>query len=202
MCIPMDLKDKLKGTIPTKKLEIGITTDDMPNRNQTFDHERLNASKQQRGFTLVEILVVMLIIGITFGMAMLAFGDFGATRKIRSSAEGFAQFLQVMHERALLESTTVQIHLNPSGYTSQRLNVQSKWQPLKNAYYRPRSLPPKTKISVAYGGKKPDQLVITMSSSGDMTPFKVYFGSAEQPHLASIIGTENGTVNFNDTDTR
>lgn len=144
----------------------------------------------------------MLIIGITFGMAILAFGDFGEKRKIHTAAEGFAQFVQLVQERALLESSTLLVQLTPSGYSGQRLNAQNKWQPLKNAYYRRHALPGKTKISVVYGNKKSDQLLIIISSSGDMTPFKVYFGSTEQPRLATIIGTENGTIIMKDTNAR
>ncbi len=158
-------------------------------------------SKQQ-GFTLIEILVVMLIISITFGFAMLAFGDFGESRKIRTAAEAFAQFVELVHEEALLESSTLQIQLTHTGYSAQRMNAKHHWQPLHASHNHPPALPAKTKITVAYGSKKPDQLVIIMSGSGDMTPFKVYFGSAKQAHLATVSGNENGLIVFNDTDTR
>lgn len=158
-------------------------------------------SKQQ-GFTLIEILVVMLIISITFGFAMLAFGDFGESRKIRTAAEAFAQFVELIHEEALLESSTLQIQLTHTGYSAQRMNAKHHWQPLHASHNHPPALPAKTKITVAYGSKKPDQLVIIMSGSGDMTSFKVYFGSAEKAHLATVSGNENGLVVFNDTDTR
>ncbi len=35
------------------------------------------------GFTLIEILVVIVIVGITLSFALLAFGDFGSERRIR-----------------------------------------------------------------------------------------------------------------------
>lgn len=148
----------------------------------------------QPGFTLVEILVVMLIISITFGMAMLAVGDFGKERKIRSAAEGFAQFLQLVHERALLESSTLQVQLNTQGYSSQRMDVQNRWHPLKNSYYHHHNLPNNTRISIVYGSQKPDQLILTIGSSGDMTPFKIHFGSGEHAQLVTIVGSENGTI--------
>jgi general secretion pathway protein H len=158
-------------------------------------------NRRNAGFTLIEILVVMLIMSITFGMALLAFGDFGKDRKIRAAAEGFAQFIQLVHERAVLESSTLQITLNSNGYVTKRLTPQNQWRPLKQAFYHPHTLPAKTIIEVNYGSKKRDQLTVIISSTGDMTPFKVYFGSSSHAHLAIISGNENGTILFNQTDT-
>ncbi len=150
----------------------------------------------QRGFTLIEILVVILIISITLGFALMAFGDFGEHRKIRSAAEGFSEFAELVHERALLESSTLRLQLTQSGYSVQRLNPEHKWQSLQASMYRLHPLPSKTLVSVASGSSKIDQLMIIMSATGDMTPFKVYFGSASQARLASITGKENGTIFF------
>ena len=165
-----------------------------PRRIKFEEAKNRSIISTQLGFTLVEILVVMLIISITFGFAMLAQSDFGEKRKIHVSAEGFAQFLQVMHKRALLESSTLQIRLNQTGYVCSRLSTHNQWQPLKKAYYRQHDLPKKIKISVIYGGKKLDQLTIVISGSGDMTPFKVYFGTANNSHLVTVIGNTDGTI--------
>ena len=146
------------------------------------------------GFTLVEILVVMLIISITFGFAMLAVGDFGESRRIRSSAETFAQFVELMHERALLEASTIQIQLNSTTYTAQKLDGNHHWQTLRTAKNHSQILPKKTQISIVQGSKKMGTLFITVNGSGDMTPFKVYFGTSERAKLATISGDENGVV--------
>ncbi|PJD93659.1 MAG: type II secretion system protein GspH [Legionella sp.] len=151
---------------------------------------------RQNGFTLIEILVVVLIISITLGFAMMAFGDFGAHRKIRSAAEGFSQFAELVHERALLESSTLKLQLNSTGYYVQRLSPNHQWQALQSSMYHLHPLPSNTFLSVSAGSSRPDQLIIIMSATGDMTPFKVYFGSPAQPRLASVVGKENGTILF------
>jgi general secretion pathway protein H len=211
----MDLVDK--PTLKVMKLVIGPTTNGtslslmrtkqseaslLPASSPQGQAARLGQVKRHRGFTLIEILVVMLIISITFGFAMLAFGDFGESRKIRTAAEAFAQFVQLVHDEGLLESSTLQIQLSNTSYSAQRLDTKHLWQPLHPSRNHSPALPSKTRITVAYGSKKPDHLVITMSGSGDMTPFKVYFGSEKQAHLAAVSADENGLVVFHDTDTR
>lgn len=198
----MDQVDK--PTLRVMKLVIGLANDKYD--GSSTRHENLESALQhvsrQRGFTLIEILVVMLIISITFGFAMLAFGDFGESRKIRTAAEAFAQFVELVHDQALLESSTLKIQLSNTSYSAQRLNTKHRWQPLHPSHNHQPTLPTKTRITVAYGSNKPDHLVITMSGSGDMTPFKVYFGTEKQAHLAAVSADENGQVIFHDTDTR
>lgn len=186
----------------TLKLVIGMPIDQNSQRIflKDFDH-RLHPTYHS-GYTLIEILVVLLIISITVGFAVLAFGDFGKSRKIRSAAEGFAQFVSLVHERALLESSTLKIHLTPLQYSAERLDLKQHWQPLQSSFYRKHALPEKTKLLIKYGSKSADHLIIMISGSGDMTPFEVSFGSVERAQLATVSGDTNGTISFHDTDTR
>lgn len=186
------------------KLVIGMPID-KNNQHQSlclkgFD-PRLHQTYQS-GYTLVEILVVLLIISITVGFAVLAFGDFGKSRKIRSAAEGFGQFVSLVHERALLESSTLRIHLTPLQYSAERLDLKQHWQPLQSSFYRKHALPEKTKLLITYGNKTSDHLFIIISGSGDMTPFQVSFGSPDRAQLATVSGDANGAISFHDTDTR
>ncbi len=46
-------------------------------------HKLVIGMKNHKGFTLIEILIVLMIIGITLSFAILSFGDFGEGRKVK-----------------------------------------------------------------------------------------------------------------------
>lgn len=91
----------------------------------------------ERGFTLIEILVVVLIIGITLGFTMLAFGDFGAGRKAVVSAEQFSSYIQLVQQRALFEANTLGVRVSKDGYETYHV-VAGTWQPMptKSIFHR------------------------------------------------------------------
>lgn len=152
------------------------------------------SKRHHNGFTLIEILVVILIIGITLGFAMMAFGDFGKERKIITAAEEFSQFLSLAHEKALLESSTLRLQLKQTTYALERLSLQQQWQPISSSIYRNHVFPSGTQISVQQGSKKDTQLTIIFDSSGDMTPFLLYIGSMTHPRLVTIEGQNDGRI--------
>lgn len=183
-----------------QKLVIGHT--DLNSLDQGLPPNYLRHDLQQPfahgGFTLIEILVVMLIISITFGFAMLAVGDFGESRRIRTAAEAFAQFVELMHERALLESSTIQVQLTPKIYSAKKLDSRHHWRRLTPSRNQVQALPKKTQITIMRGYKRQNTLVITMNGNGDMTPFEVYFGTSDHPKLATVNGDDNGRVTVDD----
>ena len=55
------------------------------------------------GFSLLELLVVIVIIGILVGMTTIAVGVLGGDRELRDEADRFTDVLASAHEMAELE---------------------------------------------------------------------------------------------------
>lgn len=147
----------------------------------------------KRGFTLIEILVVIVIIGITIGFALLAFGDFGASRRVIVNAEQLSSYIKLLQQSAILENNNFGIYINNDGYTTYRLE-QGQWQPMPTkSIFHPRSFPNTMTVQVQVGSKDkgPD---IVVDSSGDLSNFVINLGTDKNPTMARLFNDSDGQL--------
>jgi general secretion pathway protein H len=152
-----------------------------------------------KGFTLIEILIVLVIIGITIGFALIAFGDFGESKRIRFAAEQLLNTIKLSQQKAILESSTLGIKLDKSSYQVLKFVNNKEWKPISNqGIFKIHYLPSQTVIHLKTNGNSehnyPD---IVLMPSGDMTPFALDFGSIREKSIAQIIGSYDGDLELN-----
>lgn len=147
------------------------------------------------GFTLIEILVVLLIIGITMGFALLAFGDFGSTRRIIVAAEHFKSYVKLVQQQAILETSTFGINFKTDGYQVLRFTPPASWtpMPIKSIFHRQHVVKDLV-ISIERTSSNRANPAIIINSAGDMNAFTIDFGSTKQTIITRIVGMPNGTI--------
>jgi len=151
--------------------------------------------KNSSGFTLIEILVVIVIVGITLGFALLAFGDFGSQRRIRVAAEQFVNYVKFVQQQSILETSTLGISFNQNNYQVLRFQAPKTWQEMpKKSVFRQQHFPSDAIIRLESSTKSSSNPPIIINASGDMTAFKLNAGSAKNSDIANVIGTSNGEV--------
>ncbi len=148
------------------------------------------------GFTLIEILVVLVIIGITLGFAILSFGDFGQSRRIITAAEQTLGALQSIRHQAMLQSKAYGLSINSQGYTVVEYTQARHWEPAQSTFLGKPTPFPKQGV-VAFQPLNPHQKPgIIFYSTGEITPFRLVFGTPKQPSIIQIIGKENGELSL------
>jgi general secretion pathway protein H len=88
--------------------------------------------RNNKGFTLIEIMIVIVIIGITVGFALISFGDFGESRRILFAAEQLMHTMRLAQQQAILESATLGLRIDNTGYQVLQLQNNSDWSPISN----------------------------------------------------------------------
>lgn len=153
-------------------------------------------SKRENGFTLIEILVVVFIIGITLGFALLSFGDFGNKRRILMSAEQFVNYVKFIQQQAILGTNTLGIAIKPQGYQVFRFQASS-WQAMtKKKIFNEQFFPKNTVVQLENGLDKRKGPQIIINASGDMNIFTLNFGSTQQQSIAKVIGYADGSIHL------
>ncbi len=154
--------------------------------------------KNKQGFTLIEILVVLLIIGITLGFALLAFGDFGDKRRIVIAAEQFVNYVKFIQQEAILETGTLGISIDKNGYHAMRFQPPKNWQPMPaKGIFHQQHFPSNAVVHLENSLSESGTPQIIINSAGDMTAFKLIFSSNKQINVADVIGERDGTINLN-----
>jgi general secretion pathway protein H len=91
----------------------------------TFIQNRHSSS--QAGFTLVELMVVLFLIGLAAAAVVLTVGS--ASRAAGSQAEQFAARIGALRDRSVVESRPYAFWVRPSGYGFETREGR-QWQPL------------------------------------------------------------------------
>src|SRR4028118_67007 len=76
------------------------------------------AGRAEHGFTLVELMVVLAILGIMSAAVVLAIPD--PRGGLVSEAQTFAARVSAAQERAIMDNRAVALRLTPAGYSFER----------------------------------------------------------------------------------
>lgn len=159
--------------------------------------------KLKAGYTLLEILVVLVIISIVAGMAILTVGH-NDNKQLQAFTQQLAQTLTLAEEQALLQPATLGLELTAHSfrfYEYRQTQASPSWEPLADRELGLHEIPHDIEISLQIAdkvlpleklaGKAPSLLI---STNGTLTPFTILIGKKDKPPSYELIGHADGSV--------
>jgi general secretion pathway protein H len=150
----------------------------------------------QRGFTLIEVMVVVILIGILINAAVLSFGRNSPEDLLEREALRLSSLIGLASEEALLRSELIGVDIGEETYGFLRLE-EGEWQPMDDNLFRTRELPQGMLFSIASTqqvGEDNEENIpeIILLNSGEMTPFELKLSSDLIDSYYRLTGTETG----------
>lgn len=160
---------------------------------------------RRAGFTLLELLLVMTIIGILAATVTLAVSDAGQRQRVQTEAERVALAIELARTEALTRNEIWGVSVGPTGYAFQTYDAAADaWHVLDEAPFQPREAEDGLRFAVrAERGQRADQDAdgapavpsrdeddarsaaefpsIAILPGGEITPFEVVVSSGDLP---------------------
>lgn len=145
-------------------------------------------SPRNRGFTLLEVMVVLVLIGIITSFAVLSTGG-GQNDRLATEARRLAALIELTHQEAILRSEQRGARFTETGYAFSVLDDNGEWQPaddssLLNRYQLPAGLTLQLQVEGRPADLKKDQESLTpqvlLLSSGEATDFTLILSNDER----------------------
>ena len=172
-------------------------------RRSPFNH--VNKNSLSAGFTLIELIVVILIVGLLITFATLSVGTSG-DKQLETEAKRFYSLMKLASEEAIMNTQEMALELSKNQYQFLvwgDTGFQSLEGDEGGLVFRPRELPEHIFISVEIEDSKidfddieNDELPkIGLFSSGELTPFNMTF-SQEDGAIFQITGDHSGKIEY------
>jgi len=167
----------------------------------------------QYGFTLLEILVVMIIIAIASSIIVLKMGDFYLSNKrIEVFAKELSSLIQLARNQAIFSMNVIGLRITGRDVTFVQLDdtKDMNWKTMdkKDAFWTSRTIPENVVIEVKMEGGGNDQSLqkkafspqIIIFPSGEMTPFTLSMHRLGSAQTYTIKGSYIGQIELYQTE--
>lgn len=151
-----------------------------------------------RGYTLIEILVVLFIISIVTGVGLLSI-RYNENKQLESLANKMSETLQLAEEQALLQPMVLGLSIDQEKMQFFQ-SEKNEWLPIQDQILKQQMIPGQfqmvlaTKTSQAQEIDKKPRPQIIISTNGDITPFTIYLGKKGEKPKFAISGDADGTI--------
>jgi general secretion pathway protein H len=166
---------------------------------------------RNRGFTLVEILVVVVIMVIVASFAILAIGTSGRDTQLDEETRRIEGLIGLLHERALLEGRDFGMRIEPTAYEFVVYDsFRDRWMPFDDDHeFRRRDLPKGVSFQLQLDSQivvikpidhnlstdqAPPAPQVAIAASGEGTPFRLTLLRDGTTTKASVDGDALGKL--------
>ena len=165
---------------------------------------------RSKGFTLVEILVVIVIMAIVISLAVLSIGTTGRDAQLDEESRRIEGLVGLLHERALLEGRDFGLRIEPAAYEFVVYDSRrDRWMTLDQEHeFRRRDLPKGVSFQLELDSHivviKPKDRDLTsdtapapqlaIAASGEGTPFRLTLLRDGTAARASVDGDALGKI--------
>lgn len=153
--------------------------------------------KANLGFTMIEILVVMVVVGLLAALAITNLGGGSEQRKLTSQVRELYVLMQTASDQAILNNQELGLSITEEGYRFMVFNeLEERWQGQGERLFQERAFPPLVSVTLFADDDLPkmvsdeaaEQPDIVFYSSGETTPFELEFMLAQgEEQMISLI---------------
>jgi general secretion pathway protein H len=156
-------------------------------------------ARQTAGFTLIEILVVLIIVGLLSALAVFTIGGTSQQRELESEVRKLYVLMQTAAEQAVLNNMELGLQLEEGGYQFVTFHDDTReWNVSEVYIFRHRSFPEwlvttefiesdTPKLASAEDKLLPD---VVFFSSGETTPFEIEFTAGNNNDSIHVIASD------------
>lgn len=166
---------------------------DLPTRRPTLD---------PGGFTLLEVMVVLVLVGIIFSFAVLSFGGDDLAESLERETRRLVTLINLAGDEAVLRGEELAMRFTDDSYTFLVLRADGWQEPEGDRLLRSHTLPKGITVNIEVEGELQDlgktgdkdyaSPQVFILSSGEMTPFAATFSADQSEYRYHLVVSQLG----------